>query len=222
MKIQALIFDLDGTLIDSIEDLADCMNTVLTRLGVAPHPLQKYREFVGDGLKKLVERCLAQSRPELFEQAVQHMRTEYAQNWMRKTRLYPGMAELLDEIKRRNLPMAVLSNKPHDMTRLVCAHFLQRWPIACAQGASDQFPHKPDPSSAMHIAVLLHCKPASMMFLGDTDVDMQTACAAGMVPVGVSWGFRPRSELLAHGARYIIDHPGELPALLEKLNRPEA
>lgn len=210
--MKAVLFDLDGTLLDTLQDIADACNAALSRHGFPPHPLESYRYFVGEGVPVLVSRTVPTTRhtAELLASVSAAYRDEYQRRWNATTALYPGIAELLDRLTRRGVPMAVLSNKPDDFTRRCVAEFLARWTFSTVLGASKAFPPKPDSAGARHIARTLGLPPAQFYYLGDTSTDMRTAVAAEMFPVGVLWGFRTAEELKTAGARKLISHPREL------------
>ena len=207
--MEAVIFDLDGTLLDTLEDLADSMNAVLLDRGFPTHPLEAYRYFVGEGVEKLVCRALpdAMATDEFVLTCVEAMEAEYGRRWANKTMAYPGIPPLLDTLTNLEIPMAVLSNKPEKFTRLAVSEFLKRWPFYSVSGARPDLPKKPDPSGALAIAADLAVETHRCLYLGDTATDMRTATRAGMYAVGATWGFRPRDELLAAGARSLADDP---------------
>lgn len=208
----AVIFDLDGTLLNTLEDLADSMNAALEDMGFPRHPLDKYRYFVGDGVPAMARRALpAGARgKEMVEVCVEKMKKEYARRWDRKTRLYPGAAPMLDALADLKTPMNILSNKIADFTEKVVDRYLAEWPFRHVAGVSDDIPKKPAPQGALRIAAESGIPPEKFLFLGDSGTDMQTACAAGMVPVGAEWGFRTCGELLENGACEVIRRPMEL------------
>jgi len=212
LSLHAVLFDLDGTLLDTLDDLADSMNAVLAAAGHPVHPTDAYRRFVGDGVVNLARRALPPDHRDdaAVRRAVEAMRAEYKNRWDTRTRLYDGIPELLDELARRNIPAAVLSNKPHDFTLLCVRKLLARWSFAVVQGVTDDCPPKPDPAAALRVAELLNVTPAEVLYLGDTNTDMATAVAAGMVPVGALWGFRDADELTAAGAALLVTHPREV------------
>jgi len=212
-----VLFDLDGTLVDSLVDLADSMNRVLIRQGFAAHPTEAYRYFVGDGIIKLAQRALpAEAQQEdIIKDCARKMRQEYALHWADTTRPYPGIAELLDTLASRGIEIAILSNKPDALTQEVVRTLLPQWNFAAVAGARETFPRKPDPAGALRIANLLRREPANFLYLGDTDTDMQTARAARMFAIGVLWGFRTAEELKEHGAQALLSVPGELCPLLD-------
>ena len=216
MKHHAVLFDLDGTLLDTLADLADSMNAVLAEMGFPQHPRVDYRGFVGDGVRALGVRALPAGRrdDDTVDDALERMQVEYAKRWDNTTRPYPGVGELLDGLAGRGVKCAVLSNKPDEYTRLCVSRFLPDWRFEVVQGVSDGIAPKPDPGGALAISERLAVPPEQMLYLGDTDTDMQTAVAAGMFAVGAAWGFRTPRELREHGAAAIIDRPPDLLAML--------
>jgi phosphoglycolate phosphatase len=212
MNYKAVIFDMDGTLLDTLADLAESMNQVLGRFGFPGHGEEAYKYFVGDGIEILARRALPSDRVNdtLVAQCVSAMVEEYARRWDLKTRPYEGIPELLDALTEKKLPMAILSNKPHDFSLLVADKLLARWTFQVILGARPSVPKKPDPAAALEIARDLRLAPEEILYLGDTGTDMKTARAAGMFPVGALWGFRTESELTAEGARVLIEHPQDL------------
>ena len=212
MAYQAIIFDLDGTLLDTLEDLADSMNSVLNEYGLPEHDLTSYRYFVGEGVEVLVRKSLpSEKRTDTFiAHCVMRMKEEYGKRWAKKTRPYIGIPEMLDAVTSRGIRMAVLSNKPDEFTRLIVTSLLPRWQFPVILGSRSSLPKKPDPTAALLIAETLHIPPRNVLFLGDTRIDMETARAAGMYPVGVLWGFRTSDELTSSGARALISNPAEL------------
>lgn len=209
-RFKALIFDLDGTLLDSLADLAAAGNRMLERRGHRPHPQEAYRQFVGEGARHLVECALPEGTPpEEVEAALADFRADYSANAQVESSLYPGVEAMLRGLERLGLPKAILSNKPHEITVSCVGHFLQAFRFEPLFGHRPGRARKPDPESALEIARLMGVEPAEVLYLGDTAIDMRTAVAAGFYPLGVAWGFRP-DELAPAGAQTIIDRPGEL------------
>lgn len=213
---RAVVFDLDGTLLDTLEDIATAANATLAELGEPELELQAYRELVGEGVLSLLERAVRQDSQARLDlaQAVQRLEHHYGQCWNRRTRPYRGIPELLDALATRKLPTAVLSNKPQGFTTLCVEQLLSAWRFEMVLGAREGRPRKPDPSGLMEVLEVLGVKPWQVLYLGDTAIDMQTAVAAGCYPVGVSWGFRSHEELLAGGALSVISHPEQLLEML--------
>jgi phosphoglycolate phosphatase len=211
-EYKAVVFDLDGTLLNTVEDIACAMNNVLARNNLPIHPVDNYRFYIGWGLTELVNKTLPKNmcQPQIIEDYVDEVREEYSKYLDSKTRPYDGIAELFDELTARNIPMSILSNKPHQFMHETIQAYFSKWQFKVIFGARDGLPTKPNPHGAMEISEILQLKPQQIVYVGDTDVDMQTAVAAGMYPVGVTWGFRTQEELLANGAKLIIHQPSEL------------
>ncbi len=217
MTYKAVIFDLDGTLLNTIEDLLDSMDVVLAEVGVAGHDVESAKVYVGDGLRSYVLRALPEAMrgdEELVSRCCQRFAQEYAKRWHVKTRVYEGVAELLTELDRRSVPAAVLTNKPDEFTQVIVGKLLGRWQFAAVRGVRADGVKKPDPAGALEIAATLAVLPAQCLYVGDTNTDMRTAAAAGMFAGGVPWGYRPASELLENGAEILIDKPLQLLDLL--------
>lgn len=216
MPYRAVLFDLDGTLLDTLADLADAANHMLTDLGHPAHPQEAYRYFIGEGVEKLVERALPPDRrdPASLAAATARLRQHYARDWAVKTAPYAGIPELVAGLGRRGLTQVVLSNKPDEFTRLMIEHYFPEKPFAVVRGALAGVAKKPDPAAALAMAAGLGVAPAEFLYLGDSAIDMQTATRAGMHAVGAAWGFRACAELLENGARQVIAAPRDLLALL--------
>ncbi len=214
--MELIIFDLDGTLLDTIEDLGDSVNEVLRARGLPEHGYAEYCHLIGDGMEMLVRRSLpeAQRDDATVAAVLEEYRAAYGRNWAKKSRPYPGVPELLDTLQSRGVPMAVLSNKPQAFTELCVSQLLPGRPFSPVFGQREGVPRKPDPAAALEIAQIRGADPARTLFVGDTNVDIATGARAGMVPVGVLWGFRDEAELRAAGARHLIAEPAELLALI--------
>lgn len=222
MRYKAILFDLDGTLLDTLEDLATAANRALGTLGLPAHPTDAYRVFVGDGLRTLAERILPdeQCSAAQVDALVAAFEREYSRTWNERTAPYAGVPEMLDRLTGEGYRLSVLSNKPDAFTRLCVEQLLPHWTFAPLYGQRPGVPKKPDPAAALAIAAELGLDPAEVLYLGDTATDMHTARAAGMAVVGVLWGFRTADELRAAGARHLITHPGELAPLLHPSSAP--
>ncbi len=216
MPYNAVIFDLDGTLLDTLQDLADSTNAVLTRHGYPRRATCEFRTIVGDGIQKQVLRALPEGerKEATATRLLPEVRQEYARRWKATTHPYPGAPELLDALSERGSPMAVLSNKPDDFTQKVVGELLGQWDFQVVRGALAGVPLKPDPAAALAVACELGLPPERIAYVGDTNTDMQTAVAAGMYAVGALWGFRDAAELRANGADDLIEEPLDLLPLL--------
>lgn len=218
-KYQAVIFDLDGTLLDTIEDIAGATNRVLEARGLAPFSIEDTKLLVGDGIDEMVRRTFALRGIGTLSDAevdviIQEYRREYQACWHSHSRPYPGVPELLGELARRGTKTAVLSNKSHVFTTVMTAELLAGSRFDIVRGAIAGVPFKPDPASALAIAAELGVLPEACLFLGDTNVDMKTAAAAGMFAVGALWGFRSAEELRESGAAALVSSPREVLGLL--------
>lgn len=211
-RYKAVVFDLDGTLLDTLEDLGDAVNRVLAKRGFPTHPMDAYRYFVGDGSAILVERAVPESArgTDVYRECLAAFMADYDQSWKVKTRLYEGIPEMLGALTARGIDMAILSNKSHGFTVTCVQDLLPEWRFAAVFGLRDDVPRKPDPAGAIEIAGILGMAPEQIIYLGDTAIDMQTAVSAGMFPIGALWGFRTGEELLKNGAAALIEHPNDL------------
>jgi len=216
MKYEAILFDLDGTLLNTLEDLGNSMNSVLERHRFPLHALEAYRYFVGDGIENLVLRAVPAGNrdPKTLTDCLEAMKEEYGRRWMEKTQPYPGIPQLLDELVRRSIKMAIFSNKQDELTQIAVEKFLSKWPFEMVAGARASAPKKPDPSVPLAMAQKMGVAPEASLYVGDTNTDMKTAKAAGMHAVGVLWGFRDADELLMNGARVLVKEPSEILQLL--------
>ncbi|MBN1189541.1 MAG: HAD family hydrolase [Dehalococcoidales bacterium] len=212
MKYRAVLFDLDGTLLDTLEDLAASVNRGLAMLGLPQQPVESFRYFVGDGREEMVRRALPPEKRDKadFRRMVDFVNRDYSLHWSDHTCLYPGISELLDGLTRLEIKMAVLSNKPHDFTREMVSKLLNEWYFESVRGALPGVPTKPDCTQALNIAGSMGIPTAEFICCGDSGTDMQTAVNAGMFPVGVLWGFRTSDELRDGGAGVLIEKPSEL------------
>lgn len=212
MDIRGVIFDLDGTLLDTLEDLADAANATLAHFGFPGHSAAAYRYFVGEGLLTLMERIVPEENRSQSEIAacMETFQQLYGKSWDLKSRPYAGIMEMLQQLRQSGLQLGVLSNKPHAFTRLCVQRFFAADTFDFVYGQREGVPKKPDPSGAKEIAALMNLLPQQMLYVGDTAIDMRTGNEAGMFTLGVLWGFRERQELMASKAGKIISHPSEV------------
>lgn len=211
-----IVFDLDGTLINSLEDLADSANWMLMQHGFPTHPVDAYRYFVGDGMRKLIERILPPE--ERNEKQIERCKAEfiayYTIHMEDKTVVYPGMIELLKELKDRGLKIAVATNKVHIAVAPLMAKYFPGIRFDSMIGQREGIPVKPHPQIMYDILKETGCQQSEALHVGDTATDMQLAHSAGVTPVGVLWGYRPLEELQEAGAKFIISRPEELLGLV--------
>lgn len=215
--MKLVVFDLDGTLINSLEDLADSANWMLLQHGYPTHPVDAYRYFVGDGMRKLIERILPlEERNDVrIEQCKAEFVAYYTIHMEDKTVVYPGMIELLKELKDRGLKIAVATNKVHIAVAPLMAKYFPGIRFDSMIGQREGIPVKPHPQIMYDILKETDCQPSETLHVGDTATDMQLAHSAGVTPVGVLWGYRPLEELQEAGAKFIIEKPEELLELVK-------
>ncbi len=217
MKLKSVIFDLDGTLLDTLADIAASMNEALSDAGLPTHELDAYRIFVGDGPVNLVRRTLPESHHSDEQIAVmsQKMLEIYQRRWREQTQPYDGIDDMLSGLKQRGISKAILSNKPHEFTVASANHFLSKYTFDRVYGAGGDIPRKPDPGGVFRILRELGWDARQTLYVGDTNTDMLTAKASELYAAGVSWGFRDREELIANGANVIVDHPLDILTLVD-------
>jgi len=218
--IRGAIFDLDGTLLDTIDDIAEASNRVYGSRGLAPFSIAEMKKLVGEGAEELVRKAFAARGVPAPDDAgmaaiIRDYRREYERLWRAHSRPYAGVPELLGGLARRGIKTAVLSNKAQMFTELMTTDLLPAHRFDIVRGALPGVPLKPDPAPALAIASGLGVGPAHCAFVGDTSIDMRTARAAGMFAVGALWGFRTAEELLSSGAEVLAASPGDVLALLE-------
>ena len=211
------LFDLDGTLIDTIDDLASAAERVLTELGLGNadgtpvHTQDRYHQFVGNGIKKLVERALgAHATPALLEQACSRFLEIYNDHCQVKTHPYEGILPLLDELKARGITLGVVTNKPEKQARFLAEAFFSAYDLRCVYGSVEGRPNKPDPTSLNMALRDCDAQRETTIFIGDSDVDVETAHNGGLTCAGAAWGFRGEEELRRAGADILLTHPTDL------------
>ncbi len=206
------LFDLDGTLVDSLEDLADAANWMLAQSGFPTHSLEEYRRFVGNGVYKLVERALPEDRRSPAEVTVFKavFDARYQAHCMDKTRPYPGIPSLLAGLKKRGAELAVLSNKSDAFVRQIVEGLLGSGLFSAIRGQREGVPKKPAPDGVWRLLEERGVSRPDALFIGDSDVDIETAQNAGLRSAGVTWGFRGREELTAAGADYLVTAPSQI------------
>lgn len=212
MKWKGVIFDLDGTLLDTLEDLAVAANATLDHFGFPGHPVDAYRYFVGEGLKTLMQRIVpAASSTDMELTAYMKKFAEiYSLNWNKHSAPYKGIIEMVSSLSAAGLQLGVLSNKPHDFTRICVESFFPGNPFVFVYGQREGVAKKPDPAGALEIADKMGLTPKEILYVGDTATDMQTGNRAGMKTIGVLWGFREQRELEENKAWKIAVTPAEV------------
>ena len=212
MVYRAILFDLDGTLLDTLKDIADSVNIALAQLGFPQPEVEAYKYFVGDGRVAMATRSLPEDYRDQVnvDRLAAYIEREYSKRWAIHIRVYDGIPDLLQSLADMGIKMSILSNKPQDSTEETVSRLLSQWRFELVLGAQPSIPMKPDPTSALQIARELNTPPSDFIYLGDTDVDMKTAASAGMYPLGALWGFRTADELLAGGAKELIQYPTDL------------
>ncbi|HHU53024.1 MAG TPA: HAD family hydrolase [Clostridiaceae bacterium] len=219
MIIKQAIFDLDGTLLQTMDSLIKTGNSMLNQLGFQARTSEEYRFAIGYGAKELVRRLLVLSgdlQAEGLEEAYVIYMELFDEYCTYGVKPYPGIPELISEMQKRDIALAVLTNKPHQMAQRVLDTSFAPDTFAFVQGQDDDLPRKPDPTAAFYIAEKLGATDfRQVLFVGDSDADMQTAVNAGMIPVGAAWGFRTVEELIANGSEILLNEPLDLLAYLK-------
>lgn len=212
-----LIFDLDGTLVDSLRGIAASLNHALAASGLPGHPLKSVRGFIGDGSRILIQRAAPMDADEgLLHTVEQAFKSHYDLTWPDGTSVYEGIEELLAVLQQRGHPLAVLSNKPHPFTEAIVSKMFPTVRFSAVLGQRFGIPHKPDPAGALEIATSLHLPPEHCTIIGDSTMDLETARNAGMRAVAVTWGFHDRERLVAASAELVADDPAGVLELLAK------
>ncbi|WP_320035494.1 HAD family hydrolase [Halarcobacter sp.] len=216
MSNKAVIFDMDGTLLDSLKDIGICTNIVLEEFNLPTHKLENYKDFVGGGAMVLLENSTPDDiSKETLDKLFNRFIEVYEMSVKDETKPYEGIDELLKALQKRNIKMGILSNKLHKLTVKYYEKFFIEYNMSEVHGQKENIPKKPDPIVAIKIAENLGLECKDILFVGDSDVDILTAKNAGMIAVGVSWGFRGVDELIEHGADYIVKTPQDILELLK-------
>jgi phosphoglycolate phosphatase len=215
MRIEGIIFDLDGTLVDTIEDIGDATNTLLKIHGYPQYTSEDFIRWIGNGAAKFLEEAMGEEvEPVQLKNYVSEFKEIYAVNLHNRSKLYNGISELLDELSHRDIKLAILSNKPHHLTEAVVSYYLSNWAFKPVFGQRIDVPRKPDPAGAIEIAYLMGIETGRFLFVGDSVGDLKTSKAAGMLPVGVSWGYGLKQPYRVNGET-IINSPQELLSLID-------
>ncbi|MHB8062888.1 MAG: HAD family hydrolase [Ruminiclostridium sp.] len=217
MKYTTVIFDLDGTLIDSLEDLADSANEALTKYGFNGHPVEAYKKFIGNGIRQLVINAVPENTEEsLIDSILKDYSCIYKKNYINKTHLYENVHSLLENLKELGIKMAVCSNKPDSLTNEIIEKIIGKEYFGIIFGEREGIPRKPDPASLLEAAKYLRAEPERTIYLGDSGGDMTCAKNAGMCAAGALWGFREKDELVECGAHILLSNPMELLEYIKK------
>ncbi len=210
MKYKAVIFDMDGTLIDTLDDLADSTNFALRSMGFPKRTKAEIKSFVGNGVERLISlsvpRCASK---EDKQKCIEIFKANYAENSKNKTKPYDGIIELLQQLKRKNIKTGVVSNKYHPALIKLCEYYFGEL-IDYAVGEREGVPKKPSPECVYECMEKLGCQKHQTLFIGDSDIDVLTAKNAGLCCVGVLWGFRDENLLRTEGAEHIVKSPSEI------------
>ena len=213
---RGIIFDLDGTLLDSVEDIGDSMNEVLKKLDFPTWSYKEYKMKIGGGFRGLAINCLPEGTDEeIIEKAVKMFSDFYDENYLNKTRPYNGIINILNELKNQGIKLGVNSNKRDDYTKALVDKYFNNIPFIKVYGDREGIIKKPDPTSALEIAKYMNLGVKEILYIGDSNVDILTAKNANMDSAGVLWGFRDREELLNYGAKFIIEKPIDILNLIK-------
>lgn len=213
------LFDLDGTLVNSIEDLAFSTNEVLKKHHCPTYEVSDYNFMVGNGIRKLIERALPSDQQDLLDECLKEFYTIYSQHCLDHTVPYPGIVQLIDDLRQEGVQLAVVTNKPHHLAIKIVEHLFPSQFVAI-YGQQDLYPVKPAPDSSLLALMTMRLRKEECFFIGDSNVDIETGYQLEMDTIGVSWGFRGRKELEDEGATYVVDHPSMIMSIINE-NRDE-
>ncbi len=214
MSTKGVVFDLDGTLADTLPAIADAINSGLAAIGLPEAPHADVRTWIGEGLPTLCRRALRGAENVPFDRMFEVVSKHYREHQLDKTVPFPGIPELMDALARRGVPMGVLSNKPHEHTLTMTQALFGRWPLVAVEGYQEESYRKPDPRTLVQICQTMGLPPREVMLVGDSNTDIFTARNAGVIAVAATWGYRDREELIAAGPNYLIDWPEQVLALV--------
>lgn len=210
-----VIFDLDGTLIDTLDDIRASVNDLLALYGRPPLSRERVRAIIGEGVGRMLELASELQGPEAVARLIDEYRPFYRAHMLERSRPYPEVPALLDTLASRCIPMSVLSNKSHEYTAPICDNLLPDHRFRFVIGATNEAPKKPDPTVALDLATRMGCRPDQLLFVGDSAVDVRTAANAGMTSVAVTWGFGDPDELAEAAPHHVIDSPMQLIDLVQ-------
>ena len=213
---KAVIFDFDGTLLDTIKDLGNSMNYILEKYGFPTKEVEHYVGAIGNGLKNLAKRSFPESAvtDELLDRTVPEFIEYYSHHCMEKTVVYEGINDLLDFLVKNDIRVAILSNKRDDLVKELTPHYFPDYEFAYTMGESTEFPRKPDPSSALYLSEMLGIMPSEILFIGDSICDIKTGKNAGMKTLAVTWGYQPKEILMSEKPDFIADSPAQIIELI--------
>lgn len=217
MSINCIVFDLDGTLLNTLDDLANGVNYTLEKFGYPTHEIEKYKIFVGNGMKNLINRAVPEEikNTEIEKDILAAFMEYYSAHSTDLTRPYDGVEDMIDALKDRGIKIGMVTNKAHNAAiDIMEKYFSGKFDYVLGQ--SEKFPLKPNPASAIFVCETLGCTPENSIFVGDSGVDMKTGVDGGFLPIGVLWGFRDKDELISNGAKAVISHPAELLKIVDE------
>lgn len=214
MRCNGVIFDLDGTLADTVEDIGKSVNAMLEGLGHPTHDAASYREYIGRGARHLVWSALPESERDRIDEPLRLFREIYAENLLEETAAYEEVPEMLEAIQDAGIQICVLSNKPHDMTQRIVEALFRRVEFTAVVGQRQGIPRKPDPTSALELAARMKVAPGRCALVGDTEFDMQAGRNARMLPIAALWGFHDEERLREAGAAMVAPHPEDVIRIL--------
>jgi len=216
MRFKAVIFDLDGTLLNTLEDIVDSVNQVLIGYGLDTNQIEYYKLRIGRGAQNLIRQASCGNLDDSkIDDAVREFQRIYAKRFNLKTEKYDGIEDLLTWLDKKGIFYAVLSNKPHNLTNKIIRHYFPHRNFSAIIGQQTGIPLKPDPTQVIKIISHIKCKAEEVVFIGDSGIDMETAHNAGTFALGILWGYREQSELVKYGANALAHTPKDIELFLE-------